>query len=80
MIYLISRLDDHLENGRPLLSTKTKVALAIVLVPAITIGAVWIAAEKVKTAGVTLAKKVGETATRSFYRITSPFRTEPLPE
>lgn len=80
MIFIISRLVDHLESGKPLISTKTKVALALVLVPAITFGALWVAAEKVSTAGMALAKGVSETIKKPFYLISSPFRGKEVPE
>jgi hypothetical protein len=45
-----------------------------VFVPAITFGAVWLAAEKVSTAGATLVKGMGNAVNKSFYLISSPFR------
>lgn len=82
MIYLISKLDDHLENGKPLISTKTMVALSLVIVPAMTIGGLWMAAEAVSTAAATFTKKVSNALLKPVYLISSPFRRtkQALPE
>lgn len=76
MIYLISRLDDHLETGAPLFRTsiKTDIVLALLLVPAVTIGGVWYAAEKISTAGKAFKEGVSGTAKKTYYSITRPFR------
>jgi hypothetical protein len=71
MIYLISRLDNHLETGAPLFqtSTKTNIVLALLLVPAVTIGAAWYAAEKVSTAGRAFGDGIGGAAKKTYYAI-----------
>jgi hypothetical protein len=76
MIYLISRLDNHLENGAPLFRTslKTDIVLALLIVPAVTIGGVWYAAERVSIAGKAFTEGIGGAAKKTYYAISRPFR------
>ncbi len=56
------------------INTKTKIALALLIVPAITIGAAYYAAQNISTAGRAFRDGIGGVAKKTYYAISRPFR------